>query len=202
VATASGFGFAPTLGPVVFASTTAMVADVQQWIDAPATNAGWCMRTDELVNQDARRYESRQTSVPGAGPRLRIRWIQPGGSAAVGAGCGAPAPTLALGGALQVGGSFTATIQGNPGGIVALLLDGGLVQPPVEALPSCFAFLGATAVSAGLALLYGAGAATYAFAIPPSPLFSGFTVGLQAAVFDATQPLGIGVTNAVLAVVL
>lgn len=199
---ASGVAGVPPLGPVVFASTSALVADVQGWLDAPATNAGWCMRTDELVPQEVRRLDSRQSSVVGAEPRLRIRWVQPGGFAALGAGCGAPAPSLSLAGALQVGGSFAALVQGGPGGVAILLYDGSVVQPPVEVLPSCFAFLGATAVSAGLALLDGTGTGGFGFTVPTSPVFAGLAVGFQAAVFDGAQPLGLGVTNAVLAVIL
>jgi len=41
---ASGSAFMTPSGPTVFASTSALVADVQTWVDQPVTNHGWQLR--------------------------------------------------------------------------------------------------------------------------------------------------------------
>lgn len=41
-------------------STTAMVADVQSWVDAPATNYGWLLLGDESEVKTAKRFNSHQ----------------------------------------------------------------------------------------------------------------------------------------------
>jgi hypothetical protein len=61
------------LGSLVFASTTQMVADVQGWLDNPATNSGWVLVGDE-TQQNSRRFDTRENPVPEFRPQLLIEY--------------------------------------------------------------------------------------------------------------------------------
>ena len=63
--------------PVAWASTPALVDDVQGWVDTPASNHGWMMIGIESGSQNASRLASRHSTSPSARPRLRVRWIEP-----------------------------------------------------------------------------------------------------------------------------
>ena len=63
--------------PVVWASTPALVDDVQGWIDTPSGNHGWIMIGTESGSQNASRLASRHSATPAARPRLRVRWQEP-----------------------------------------------------------------------------------------------------------------------------
>lgn len=71
VATSSAGATAPT-GPVLFASTPQLVADVQSWLDQPASNFGWILRSNETAPSTARRFDSRHGLTPGLWPTLVI----------------------------------------------------------------------------------------------------------------------------------
>ena len=62
--------------PYTFLSTPALVADVQSWVDDPATNFGWMLicRSEE-VNFTARRFASREDT--GNAPQLSIEYVPP-----------------------------------------------------------------------------------------------------------------------------
>jgi hypothetical protein len=53
-------------------SSAGMVADLQGWLNAPATNFGWMIRASEGDIRTAKRFDSRQSTVPGTQPLLRI----------------------------------------------------------------------------------------------------------------------------------
>lgn len=53
---------------ITFASNTAMVADVQSWVDDPASNFGWLIKGDEDTAQNSRRLFSRDSIVNGNVP--------------------------------------------------------------------------------------------------------------------------------------
>lgn len=63
--------------PVLWASTPALVDDVQGWVDTPDGNHGWMMIGTESGTQNATRLASRHSGTPGARPRLRLRWLVP-----------------------------------------------------------------------------------------------------------------------------
>ena len=64
------------LGEVVFASSPALVADVQQWLTNPSQNFGWILMSDsEELNSTARRFGAREDG-PNA-PVLEIEYSQP-----------------------------------------------------------------------------------------------------------------------------
>ena len=53
------------------------MADVKAWVDAPAGNFGWIMIGDEVTIQNAKRFSSRQSSVPSVRPSLTIDYTPP-----------------------------------------------------------------------------------------------------------------------------
>ena len=62
-------------GPYTWGSTAEMVADVQSWLDNPATNFGWLVMGDELVSPSAKRFNTRENAV--GAPQLAITYQAP-----------------------------------------------------------------------------------------------------------------------------
>ena len=62
------------LGPYVWGSTDAMVGDVQQWLDTPGSNFGWILIGDETAPHLAKRFDSRQDTVPTVRPKLTVTY--------------------------------------------------------------------------------------------------------------------------------
>ena len=56
-------------------SSAQMVADVQGWLDNPASNFGWLMLGDESTNLTAKRFDTRESTSP---PVLAITYIPAG----------------------------------------------------------------------------------------------------------------------------
>jgi hypothetical protein len=52
-----------------------MTADVQGWLDSPATNFGWVLVGDESVVRSAKRFDSRESTA--TAPRLRVYYTVP-----------------------------------------------------------------------------------------------------------------------------
>lgn len=57
-------------------STPALVADVQAWLDQPAGNHGWLLIGVETVDQNAKRFASREAGA-NAAPRLVLQYTLP-----------------------------------------------------------------------------------------------------------------------------
>lgn len=72
-ASVSGTASVAGPGPVAFASTAAMVADAQAWLDAPASNFGWLLAGNESVGGTAVRYETREGGDAGV-PTLLVSY--------------------------------------------------------------------------------------------------------------------------------
>jgi hypothetical protein len=53
-------------------STAALVADVQGWVDAPATNHGWLLRGDESQGGTAKAFATREDSNEARQPSLTV----------------------------------------------------------------------------------------------------------------------------------
>ena len=52
-----------------------LVSDVQQWLDAPSTNFGWgLMLGDESISASAKRFDTRENSVPTFQPVLTVTY--------------------------------------------------------------------------------------------------------------------------------
>lgn len=59
-----------------------MIADVQSWVASPATNFGWIIRGVENVDGTARKFSSREISVPASRPVLVVDFTPPAPCAA------------------------------------------------------------------------------------------------------------------------
>jgi len=55
-------------------SSAQMVADVQSWLDNPASNFGWLVLGDESTSTTARRFDTRESASP---PMLTIEYAAP-----------------------------------------------------------------------------------------------------------------------------
>jgi hypothetical protein len=64
-------------GPYTLGSTSQMVADVQGWLDNPATSFGWMIRSNETAAGTAFRYGSRENANPAFRPVLTIDYTPP-----------------------------------------------------------------------------------------------------------------------------
>ncbi len=55
-------------------SGAGLVADVQAWVDAPASNFGWILRGDEAVARSVRRFDSRESEIAAFRPSLTLHY--------------------------------------------------------------------------------------------------------------------------------
>lgn len=77
--TVSGSAVDSTSGPVTWASTPQMVADVQAWLNGTTPNDGWLIQGDESKGQTAKRLNSRESTT--SPPMLTITYTVPEPSA-------------------------------------------------------------------------------------------------------------------------
>lgn len=194
------FGIAlPNSGPCASLPAVAAVADVQNWLDNPAQNFGWLLKTDEQLAATAHRIDSRESTGPK--PTLVVTYMLPGQTASFGTGC-----TIGAG-------QFTNAWVGTPTGgtTVAIAKTNGpassvgadffsLTLDPLG-LPlggTCAVWLPlAEVIPGGVFLTDGFGSGATTFTIPAG--YPGYLIACQAAVLD-TSPLGFAVSNAALAV--
>ncbi len=66
-----------SVGTVYSWTGTGMRSDVQAWLDAPAANFGWIVRSVENTVATAKRFDSRQASVAANRPKLVITYTPP-----------------------------------------------------------------------------------------------------------------------------
>ena len=70
-----------TVGSVVgfytWGPTAGMVADVQTWLDTPATNFGWLLLGNETTTTTAKRFNTREHSDPTTRPALIVEYVPP-----------------------------------------------------------------------------------------------------------------------------
>ncbi len=59
-------------GSYIWNSTPELVADVQAWLDAPATNFGWIVIGDESAIGTAKRFDTHEHTVAGVRPLLVV----------------------------------------------------------------------------------------------------------------------------------
>lgn len=74
---ASASTLAEPVGPCIFPSGPALVADVQAWLDDPASNFGWVIVGDELTVQSVRRFASREHADLSVRPVAHIDFEPP-----------------------------------------------------------------------------------------------------------------------------
>ena len=200
----AGGDFAPTASfsielPNLFGFQSAplpgLVADVQDWLDNPAQNHGWLLKSDELVGPTARRLDSREAAANR--PTLHVTYLLPGDTGAWGVGCpvGTSTFALALGGSATGGNTVSITYSSAPPlSIGANFFSLALDPIGVPLFPSCTLYLPVTQeIIGGEAFLTDAGGNGATSLLVPAG-FPGFLINCQAAAFDAT-PLGISLSN-------
>jgi hypothetical protein len=64
-----------TFRAYTWGSTTGMVADVQSWLDQPASNFGWILIGDELNTTSAKRFASRQNPAAANRPHVVVQYV-------------------------------------------------------------------------------------------------------------------------------
>jgi len=107
------------VGFYTWGSTSGMVADVQSWLNTPAQNFGWILRSNESVIQTTKRFGTRESTGQTGGvtwkPRLIVSYTPQviTGACCQGPGCSlqTPAACLALPGSYQGNGT---TCSPNP----------------------------------------------------------------------------------------
>ncbi len=63
-----------TVGSYTFNSTPELVADVQGWVDDPASEFGWVLLGEEGEDLTAKRFDSRERTDPSATPKLTVEY--------------------------------------------------------------------------------------------------------------------------------
>lgn len=64
-------------GTYVFGPTAQMTADVQAWLDDPATNFGWCVQGNETTLKSVKQFGSREAQDEDWIPKLTITFTPP-----------------------------------------------------------------------------------------------------------------------------
>jgi hypothetical protein len=67
-------------GSYTWGSTPELVADVQSWLDDPASNHGWILAGDESAPSTVKRFESRESADDSLRPVLEVEFGRPGGA--------------------------------------------------------------------------------------------------------------------------
>lgn len=189
----------PPLGAFTSADTREAAADVQSWLDNPATNHGWLLKTDEVLSSTAHRVDSRESL--GTRPTLTVVYMLPGQNGTWGTGCPVGAGNFTAGwvGA-PVGGTTVqiAKSSGPASSIGADFFTLSLDPAGSQLLPSCYVYLPLLEVIPGSAFLTdAAGAGTSSFQIPAG--FPGVLINCQSAVLT-NNALGFVLSNAALTV--
>jgi hypothetical protein len=65
------------LGEYIWASTPAVVADVQGWLDAPETSFGWLVKGNEVGDRTSKKFVSKDSPDIPVRPRLTIEYLPP-----------------------------------------------------------------------------------------------------------------------------
>ncbi len=172
-------------------------ADVQSWLNNPATNFGWLIKiANESVPSTARRISSRESASNR--PTLTVTYLLPGQVGTVGIGCPVGSGTFqdAYVGT-PTGGTTIQIVQTNgPVGTIGLnYLSLGANPAGVPLLPGCSIWLPLSQplITGNLFLTDAVGGATSPFPLPTG--FPGFLIATQAVAIDAS-PLGFTLSNA------
>ena len=189
-----------TFGSVSSSVTSAVLADVQGWLDSPTQNFGWLLKTDEVGASQARRFDSRENTA-GSPPVLTVTYITPGQTTVWGTGCPVGAGTFSLSwvGA-AVGGSpiQLVPVSGPPNALAANLLS--LSYDPVgfPLLPQCDLYLPLSLiVNQSIFSLDASGSGSTTINMPPG--FPGVMFTSQTAALH-NSPSGYVLSNVAIAV--
>lgn len=64
-------------GTYVFPTAPGLVNDVQFWLNNPGQNFGWCVRGNEAMASTAKRFDTKENSLPANRPVLTITYTSP-----------------------------------------------------------------------------------------------------------------------------
>ncbi|MCA8949092.1 MAG: DNRLRE domain-containing protein [Planctomycetes bacterium] len=191
----------PQLGPATWSSTPALIADVQAWLDQPAANHGWLLKTVEAGPIQIRRFDSRESGASPLPPELFVAWVAPGQVATVGPGCGGPALSLTLQGLPLQGSTLTFQAGLAPANaLAAVVLGFGAESSPPVVAPGC-ALWPAAPVSLGFTTAGANGGFAATLALPAAAGLSGLPLCAQAWSLEPSNVL-LASSRAILAVVL
>ncbi len=65
------------IGFYTFGSTSAMVADIQSWLDNPGGNFGWVVIGNEIAGGSSKRFDAKENSTVMNRPVLKVFFTQP-----------------------------------------------------------------------------------------------------------------------------
>lgn len=206
----SGVAVLDQPGSYQWGSTMEMVADVQSWLDAPASNFGWILLSTEAVFPSAKRLASQESPVAAIRPVLSVSYATGSIPQAIpsGTGCAPLGPGLtnlsfrATTNELPAVGSATFRIQaanGLPGGSIAIYLAYGLSAAPLVIpgpfgceilldVPSAIQLMGQGLSPIG-PVPSPAGSLDLPVPLPNVPGLSGASLALQMLSFDAAGAL-------------
>lgn len=203
VATPSFTMSLPITGIAIANADPGMVADVQSWIDTPASNFGWLVKAQtELGSGTARRISSHE-SISGR-PAITITYLLPGEISTWGTGCPSPTGTFSAQWSAAMVGGTTVNLNHTGGpvnGIGANYFALELNQPGALLYPSCNVYLPLSGawIAGNVFLFDAAGVASSPWTVPtafPGLFFMSQSIGLE-----ATAPLGLILSNAMVAVI-
>jgi len=126
---------------ITWGPTPELAADVQFWLDNPASNFGWIIISPESSNRASRRFSSRESEIPEWWPALTISYVPalppiinpiPDASTVCGSPFASVAPTLSQGSA-----PITWSLQSNPFGASINPADGAVswASPVTTSVP-------------------------------------------------------------------
>lgn len=75
--TASATTTVGAIGSYAWGPSASLTADVQMWLDAPETNFGWLLLTDETTQPTSKRFDSRENTSISDRPQLTIQFTPP-----------------------------------------------------------------------------------------------------------------------------
>ncbi|MBK8979988.1 MAG: DNRLRE domain-containing protein [Planctomycetes bacterium] len=185
---ASATATATGLGAVTFGTTSALVADVQGWLDVPASSAGWTIVGDEAGTTTAYAFATREEPVATRRPTLTITWNPPAAAVVrVGAGCaGSGATPLNLGttGLPQVPNpTFDLRLTGGPTGPHAFSAALGLAPVPIPLGNGCSVLIDPSLLVAATS---GNASRVLGLPVPNQPALLGVRFAMQGVVLDTT----------------
>ena len=98
-------------GTYTWGSTSSMVADVQAWLDTPAGNHGWVIRSVETQIQTTKRFATRENATVSNRPKLVVSYTPQTtvGACCNGTTCSLTAPAACLPPAVYQGNGTTCT---------------------------------------------------------------------------------------------
>lgn len=194
----------PGSGPASSSDGPETVADVQFWLDNPAQNFGWLLKSNEsLPAPTSRRFTSR-TAGAGAKPTLTVTYIQSGQTGTWGTGCPTANGTFSFAYVGSMTGGSTVQLSHVNGppltvGVNYFALD--LYQPGFLLQPSCPLYLPVTQnlIPGFIFVTDGAGAGSSFWQLPT--IYPDLYFVTQSAALD-NSPFGLALTNAGIAKIL